>query len=300
MNSLRRNNWGFIGLATEWRLLYGSLLALYATFMTGSRTAWLVCLGLTALFSLFAWYFSLQRLRAVNGTPKSNVASAAQGYVELEGRGRTYGDPPLASKLTGLPCLWYRYRVDERISRREWRTIDSGESSSSFLLDDGSGVCVVDPAGAEIQTSHQDTWFDPVYRYTEWTLIGNDRIYVSGYFNTVGGSSVDETLGDEVKKVVSEWKLDMPNLRKQFDLNNDGAFDDREWMLVRHAARREAEKRLNAERAEPDMNAVAQPRDGRLFLISNLNKSSLARRYLLLAWMHIVILFGSLCGLAWM
>ena len=37
-----------------------------------------------------------------------------------------------------------------------------------------------------------------------------------------------------------------------------------------------------------------------LFLISSLDQNILARRYLLWAWAHIIILFGSLGGLAWL
>ncbi len=275
------------------------LLLLGVGFHVGTREAWLICLGLMPVISLFAWYSSLHRLRIISGTPTSSVASAAQGYVELQGRGRDY-EPRLISKLRGLPCLWYRYRIEEKNGKNEWSIVDSGETSEPFLLDDGSGTCIVDPSGAEIHTKHKDSWSEAQYRYTEWKLIGGDYVYTLGQFMTRGGSTVESSLNEEVKQVLAEWKLDMPKLRERFDLNNDGIFDDKEWMLARQAARREAEKRLAAARAEPDMNFLMQPRDGRLFLISNIDQDTLARRYLVWSWLHVIILLGSLAGLTWM
>lgn len=42
-----------------------------------------------------------------------------------------------------------------------------------------------------------------------------------------------------------------------------------------------------------------KPRDGRLFLISDLDPMELARRYQLWAWFHLLVLFGSAAGIAW-
>ncbi|HEU0187920.1 MAG TPA: hypothetical protein VFR06_08510 [Gallionellaceae bacterium] len=279
------------------------LLLLFVGFQLQARAAWLACLGLMAFISLLAWYSALKRLRIISGTPTSNVASAAQGYVELQGRGRSSGAAPLISKLRGLPCLWYRYRVEERTGRSEWRVIDSGEVSEPFLLDDGSGTCVVDPSGAEIDTKHKDSWGSDPYRYIEWTLINNDYIYALGEFRTEGGSTAEQTLNDEVKQVLQEWKADMPRLRAQFDLNNDGVFDEQEWLLARKAAKREAEQRLKVLRAAPDTHYMVQPADGRLFLISNFDQDALASRYKFWSWAHVIIMLGALIGfgrvLAW-
>ena len=252
-----------------------------------------------ALVSLFAWYSALHRLRAISGTPTSRIGSAAQGYVELIGRGRP-GNTPLISKLRVLPCLWYRWKVEQRNAKNQWSTLDKGESSDYFVLRDDSGECVVDPEQAEIVTKHCDSWTAGDYRYTEWKLIQDDYLYVIGEFKTVGGSNTTITHEELVKQVLSEWKMDNENLIKRFDLDNNGVLDMQEWMLARSAAKREAEKRLNEARAEPDTNFMLKPHDGRLFLISNLDQDKLALRYKLWAWAHIVILFGALGGLTWL
>ncbi len=277
----------------------GQLFLLLVAIKLESDTGWRWCLGIVALLSLFAWYSVLHRLRAIAGTPTSRIASAAQGYVELVGRGRP-GATPLISKLRVLPCLWYRWKVEQHNTENQWSVLDKGESTDYFVLRDDSGDCVVDPEQAEIITKHCDRWTDGSYRYTEWKLIQDDYLYVIGEFKTVGGSTTTLTREDLVKQVLSEWKIDNENLMKRFDLDENGVLDMREWMLARQAAKREADKRLEQARAEPDTNFMLKPHDGRLFLISNIDQDKLALRYRLWAWAHVVIFLTTLGSLAWL
>jgi hypothetical protein len=277
----------------------GQLVLLLVGIQLHSRTGWLWCLSTMSTVSLFAWYSALHRLRAISGAPTSRIASAAQGYVELVGRGKP-GPTPLISKLRVLPCLWYRWKVEHRDSNNKWSTLDKGESSDYFVLRDETGDCIIDPEQAELITRHHDEWISGNYRYTEWKLIQDDYIYVIGEFKTVGGSNTELTHNDLVKQVLSDWKMDNADLLKRFDLDNNGVLDMREWMLARSAAKREAEKRLIEVLAEPDTNFMLRPHDGRLFLISNLDQDKLTFRYKLWAWVHIVIFFGALGGISWL
>jgi len=275
------------------------LLLLIIGIKLESRMGWLWVLGIMTVVSLFAWFSALRRLRAVRDTPTSRIASAAQGYAELIGRGKQLSDPPLLSKLSVLPCLWYRYKIERKNAKNQWITQDSGESNDPFLLQDDSGRCVVDPSGAEILTNHKDTWRQGQYRYTEWKLLDIDSIYVIGQFRTFGGSSTQTTAKEEMKQVLAEWKLDMPDLHRRFDLNEDGRLDIQEWILARQAAKREATKRVAEVRSQPDTNYMLQPHDGRLFLISNLPQNKLERRYWFWTWAHLAIFFGALGGFSW-
>lgn len=275
------------------------LTLLIACIEMESYIGWLWGLGIMAFISLLAWYSSLHRLRMISGTPTSRIGSAAQGYVELIGRSDK-GSTPNYAIYSHLPCLWYRFKVEVRDRENKWRTESTGESNAPFTLNDGTGKCVVDPQGAEIITKHKDTWQVADYRYTEWKLIDLDRIYVLGEFKTVGGNNTSLTHKELVNQVLSEWKMKNDDLLKRFDLNNDGVLDMQEWMLARQAAKREAEKRLTEARAEPDAHFMLQPRDGRLFLISNFDPDKLSLRYKLWAWAHVAIFFGALGGLTWM
>lgn len=277
----------------------GQLVLLLAGFHFESREAWRWILALMAFISLLAWLSALHRKRLIVGTPTSRITSAAQGYVELLGRAYPEG-APILGKCSLLPCLWYRYKVEKKNHKNEWRTVSSGESAAPFRLDDGSGMCVIDPAGAEIIARHKDTWQVGNERYTEWKLLEMDEVYVLGEFRTVGGSSVSLNHDDMVKQVLYEWKLDNAGLLKRFDLDGDDFLDMDEWLLARQAAKREARKRLNEARAEPDTHFMLQPHDGRLYLISNLPPEKLARRYALWTWLHLLIFFGALGGIGWL
>jgi hypothetical protein len=292
----------FISLRRQYAQLVTSgaqLLLLAVGIHLHNPTAWLWCLGIMALISLLAWFSALHRLRTINGTPTSKVASAAQGYVELIGKGNYFEGTQIISPLSPLPCLWYRYKVERKNSKNQWTTESSGESDAPFLLDDGSAACVVDPTGAEIITSNKDTWTKGAYRYTEWKLLNIDKIYAIGEFKTLGGSTDERRNSDEIKAVLAEWKLNMPELHARFDLNGDGELDMQEWGLARSAAKREAEKVLTQARSAPDIHYLVRPGNGRLFLISNLAPDKLARRYAIWAWAHLVIFFGALGGMVW-
>ncbi|MHB0926340.1 MAG: hypothetical protein ACYC1F_07550 [Gallionellaceae bacterium] len=275
------------------------LLLLFIGVKLESREAWLGCLSVMAIISFAAWLSALKRLRAIRGTPTSKVASAAQGYVELIGRGKPFGETPLISKCRQLPCLWYRYKIEQRGSKDKWKTVDSGESSDSFMLRDDTGDCVVDPEHAEIVTKHRDQWQEGDYRYTEWKLINSDNLYVIGEFRTRNGA-VEFGSRAELNALLAEWKQDKPALHARFDLNGDGELDMKEWILARQAAKREVAKKQRAAHAQPDIHLIDRPRDGKLFLISNLTPEKLSRRYLFWSWAHVVIFFGALGAIGWL
>lgn len=289
-----------VRLQREYALLVTSgaqLLLLFLGLKLGTRTSWLVVLTLIACISVFAWLSALKRLRAVRDTPTSKVASAAQGYVELIGRGAQIKESPLLSKLQALPCLWYRYTVKRRTANNKWEVVDNGESSDCFLLRDDSGVCLIDPEHAEIITQHRDEWQKDGYYYTEWKLIDHDSLYVIGQFRTQGGSNLEFNSREELNALLAEWKRDLPALHARFDLDNNGELDMQEWMLARSAAKREVSKRLREAQAQPDTHIISQPPDGKLFLISNIKPEKLSGRYQFWSWLHLLIFFGALGGI---
>ncbi len=278
----------------------GQLVLLVLAIRIGTREGWLYCLPLMAALSLVSWRSALKHLRLIRDTPTSRIASAAQGYVELIGRGKQFGDTPMLSKLRLLPCLWYRYTIEEhRGSDDKWHTIDSGESPDSFILNDGSGDCVVDPEQAEISTIYRDQWRNGDMRYTEWKLIPNDQIYVLGEFRT-RNSATEFNSQSELNTLLADWKRDMPALHKRFDLNNDGVLDMDEWMLARKAAKREIDKRLREVQTIPDLHIIACPPDGKLFLISNLTPEDLSRRFLYWSWAHVATFFAAMTAIGWL
>lgn len=282
----------------QWIASGGYVLLVFAGLQLESPLAWKWVAVAIAATALPAWGIVLRRARVIADTPTSRIASAAQGYVELLGRGEPLAGQPLHAPLNGLPCLWYRFKI-ERKRDDKWHLESSGESSDSFLLDDGSGICVVDPEGAEVLPRSTDVWYpQPDYRHTQAVLIPGEQVYVLGAFRTWGGDSVDLNVAEDVKHLLAEWKKDMPTLLERFDLDGDGTLDMREWQLARSQAKREVVRNHRELRAAPDTHAMAAPADGRLYLISSLPPEKIERRYLLWAVAHLAVFFAALWGVA--
>ena len=272
----------------------GHLVLLFAGFQIGSIAAWLVVLGMIGAIGFFAWTGNHRRSRLILDTPTSRIASAAQGYVELTGRAQESSDAPLRSKLTLLPCVWYRYTVEqERNDGKGYEIVDRGASDETILLDDGSGQCYVDPDQAEILTSHKQVWTKGGYRYTEYVLSPLDTLYVLGEFTTLGGANSDLDFKGDLNALLTEWKRDSARLLARFDLDKNGRIDPKEWELALLAAKREVARQHGEIRLRDGVHLLRKPRDGRLLLISNLPEESLARKYVLWGWFHLLTLVAA-------
>ncbi|MFZ5557080.1 MAG: hypothetical protein ACOZDY_10235 [Pseudomonadota bacterium] len=282
--------------------VYTSLayLALVAVgFQIDTRAGWLIGLALIALIALFAWLGSLKRFRAIDDTPTSRVASAAQGYVELEGRAYPHPGAPVISKLNLLPCCWYRYEIWERGQDNKWQRMDHGESADTFLLRDGSGECVVDPEDAEVLTRHRRTWHQGSYRYTEWTLIERDPLYALGEFATLSAHA-ELNAREDIAALLAQWKRDRQRLLKRFDADADDAIGLDEWDEARRQAKAEVERQHREYRLEGNIaHVLRRPADGRLFLLANVEPERLARRYRNWAWVHLAALLAAATGVAY-
>lgn len=276
----------------------GQMLAAAFAFKVGSGNAYLAGALVVGLISFPAWMLALKRKRSISDTPTSRVASAAQGYVELQGRGRALEGMPLLSPVTGLPCLWYRYRIERREGDK-WVHDGADESDASFILDDGSGQCLVDPEGAEILAHRHDTWKSGNRRYQQWLLLDKDPLYALGNFVTRGSVEASSSVSTDVANLLAEWKRDRPALLRRFDLDRDGEIDLEEWELARSQARREVLAAQRGARQQAEAHCMGRPSGGRLYLISSLSPERIARRYALWAWAHLAGFFLALAGAAY-
>jgi hypothetical protein len=272
------------------QLLAGFYVALLAFgFQIGHRNGLTACLGAIAVLGFCGWITNYRRHLRVADTPTSKIVAAAQGYVELSGTARLLAGTPVINPLTGLPCCWYRYYLEVR-SGDEWRHDESGVSDDCFALDDGTGQCVIDPAGAEVLSTHRKRWTEGDHRYTEWTLLPDEPLYALGEFGTRRGNdqAPDETAA--LGALLAEWKKDRPTLLKRFDLDQNGDIDMKEWALARAAARRQLEREMMNARTLPGVNILNKPHDGSLFVLSNRDPASLDRRYFRWSLLHLAVL----------
>jgi hypothetical protein len=277
----------------------GHLVLLFVGMKIGTPGGWLLVASAIGGISFVLWILNFRRARAVADTPTSRVASAPQGYVELHGAARQHPGQPVLAPLTSTPCVWFRYLVEEKRGKH-WHVVQRGLSEHTFVLDDGSAQAVVDPDGAEVMTDHRRHWAEGNQRYTEWLLVPGDSLYAIGEFTTVGGSATQFDAAADLKAMLAEWKQDRPALRRRFDLDGSGEIDPKEWELAMRAARREVARRHQEIRAQPGVNVMRVPRDGRLFLLSNYDPERLERRYGWWTRAQLVIAIGAGAAAFWL
>jgi len=264
---------------------------------------WLLLLGVAVIGGgrlAFRW---LHIARVIEDTPTSRVRSAAQGYAELTGRGLALGDQPEVAPLTGRPCIWWHFRIQKKVESRvngrrrvSWRTLEAGLCQRPFLLDDDTGQCIVQPAGAEVLAGESTTWYGSTprpaegllesggtprtgpFRYFEERIYLHEQVYVLGQFRShSAATSSDPQLA--VRRLLEQWKQDQAGLVQRFDEDGDGKVSLAEWERARAAATREVEQRNVNRPAQPQLHSISAPEDGRLFLIAAFPGADLAKRY---------------------
>jgi hypothetical protein len=261
-----------------------------------SSEVWPYALGAMSVVSFCAWAANYRRYRQIHDLPTSNVASAAQGYVELFGQAQMLPGTPVVSKLSRSRCCWYSYEIEEKGSDDKWKTVDSGRSTRQFLLVDDTGQCVVSPEGAEVLTNDKKQWDQGSYRYSEWLLLERAALYALGEFSTTSAAAVavrDERA--DMGALLAEWKKNPRRLQERFDLDRDGRLDLKEWELARLQARREI-RRQHADtqsRSVKGVHLLRKPGDGRLFLLANEMPDKLGARYRFWSWAHLAIFLGA-------
>lgn len=254
-------------------------------------------------------------------TPTSKIRSAAQGYVELYGVLQEH-KASLQARLTGKPCLWWRFKVEEYSSsdkRSAWRVVESGSSEACFLLSDGTGECLVDPKGAEIRPATKEVWqsdqapltmgsgglFDwfssgKQYRYTEERLHAGEPLYAIGDFHTRGGGQQGLDLSAAQGTVIREWKGDYGRLLERFDSDGNQQLDESEWNRVRLAAQLEAEDRHSVQSLQPAQHQMGKPSQAQPFILSSHGEDQLARQFHWQALAGAVVCLLGALALTWL
>ncbi|MBX3652018.1 MAG: hypothetical protein KF771_11675 [Burkholderiales bacterium] len=239
------------------------------------------------------WIDFLRSYRKIRDFPTSNIATAAQGYVELFGRCELINGTPIHSPFGNVPCCWYQYwheRLDTSTNKLE--LIKKDNSTAPFLIVDDTGQCVISPQGAHVTANRCRSWSEGSDRHTEWLLLPNDTLYAIGDFTTTGGHlhNDDDEIA-EIGSLIDTWKLDRENLHERFDLDRDGIMDQKEWELALLQAASELRK-TRSEQSKTVVEGVhrmRKPKDGRPFLLADEIPEKLGQRYLIRACVSLMI-----------
>lgn len=258
-----------------------------------------LCAAATA-YAVYRFLAGLRRDRFVADTPLAHIRSAAQGYVRLEGCATAPAEGELTAPLSGLPCVWWDYRIERREAlernRNRWVVVERATSVTPFALRDADGECLVGPVGADVTPSSHQTWFgdaarpsgipaalvgarsalpslEHTYRYTERLIAPGAHLTVLGQLRS---QPAGESIDDSVRETLARWKLDQTTLLARFDLDHDGHLDAEEWEAARTAARREVESALGSRASR--VSVVGEPTHGEPFLIAPLDGTHLLIR----------------------
>lgn len=253
---------------------------------------------LTALVATLAWAFNFKRLLGMSEIPVATIASAAQGYVELFGTSKSL--TLTRSPIRGVECVWFRLWIYARDTNYMWRLADYRISEQLFELQDDSGVCRIDPRGAEVFAASRHVVVQHDHKYIEDVLFADKPVYVLGDLDTGSQINTEAEIHQDAGKLMTRLKQSKAMLLQQFDLNRDGEIDMHEWELARESAYAEVRAK-HAQRLQSELHLIAKPANKRLFLISGISPHALRQHYQRWAWAHfsffcLAILFSVFIG----
>jgi len=254
---------------------------------------WIGCtvISIIAIYAFWRMYSRYHNARLIENIPTAKIRSATQGYVELIGQTRLMDGPVIVAPLTGISCVWYRYKIEEEVSKlhskwksqKGWATVKSDISDELFILEDDTGRCVIDPDHAYVVPSHKKVWYNrkimPVRRYTEERIHQDETLYAIGLFKTI--STVErQKEREDISNLLKSWKQDPGQLLHLYDTNRDGTLSVEEWEQARIAAKRSV-KLANAQQEKQEQLNILRSsfQKDQPFILSTISESKLIKHY---------------------
>jgi len=287
----------------------------------------------TAAFGLFGGFGALRRARRIEDIATARIASAPQGYVELEGTAWPLRGEGIVAPLSQRNCCWYSFSLWRRQGDK-WQLAGTGRSDQGFILRDGSGECLILPKDAEITPEHSRSWraraselpalqshsglFDggslslsfgssrldlgvgigigaaERYRCSEKLILPGDHIYALGWFRSRDELHQQRAVDQRSRELLRDWKQRPATLLERFDDDRDGRLDEHEWQQARDAAARQAAEDQAATETETQIHRLGRPPRGEgPFLVSSIGQARLVRRYRWLGRGGLVLFLGA-------
>ncbi|NOQ82162.1 MAG: hypothetical protein GQ548_06530 [Methylophaga sp.] len=259
-------------------------------------------IAVIAFLRMIRWW---NHSRMIEDVPTSKIRSASQGYVELVGHARMMEGPIVISPLTGKTCVWYRYKIEEKIksydakgrSRTYWHVVKQETSEELFLLEDETGRCVIDPDDADVIATNKRTWHKrlviPPRRYTEELIVDNEPLYGIGLFKTIANVEHQQQR-QQVNHLLREWKNDPNQLLHDYDADRDNHLSQEEWEKARLAAERQVKRKHGQLEKLEQLNILKNsPHKNQGFILSTIPEHKLIKQYKFKALLAMLIFFTS-------
>jgi hypothetical protein len=238
-------------------------------------------------FAACAAYRARVIQRYITDTPRSKVASAAQGFVEVQGSCEFYGDREIQGFMSGPPCVWHRYLIVRFGRRDSGMPLQVGASDIPFVVRDSTGACVVNPRGAKILSSSKRSWTSDGKFFSSTYIRHGARMYVIGELRAHNCSVSASNENAQVSGLLASWKQDKLWLLSEFDSDNNGELDPDEWAAAVKRARTVARDLADHKAMEPVQHTISKPKNGLPMLISDRHPDQLARQFALFSSVNI-------------
>lgn len=255
-----------------------------------------------AFYWMVRWY---RNARKIENIPTAKIRSAAQGYIELIGQSLLMDGPKITSPLSGKPCVWYHYKIEEKsrihnskgFSRSHWNVIEEQTSEELFLLEDDTGSCVIDPDNADVITTHKRTWYkrleSPPRRFTEELLLESELLYAIGLFKSVANIE-QKKIKEHITELLKQWKQNPKRLLDRFDSNRDDKISQEEWQRARNTAEWQIKQEHKQQTKMEQLHVLTtSPHNDQSFILSNVSEKKLIKKYKLKALLALIGFFSS-------
>lgn len=265
-----------------------------ANIMQLSDNEFLIVTVLGSIISLYAFYLMVKRhhiTRLIENTPTSKIRSAAQGYVELNGKAQLMDGSTLLSPLSTRACVWYRYKIEKEVIHRDskgnvtrsWQLIKSARSDNLFLIEDETGRCIIDPDDADVVTTDKRVWYSHEFmqrrRYTEELITESEPLYAIGLFKTIDHVERHKHKS-HISTLLRHWKKSPNLLLLKYDKDNNGELNEEEWHQVSLAAERQVQRDYGQKALQEPLNLLKMtPHKNQAFILSTLSEEKLIKRY---------------------
>ena len=244
-----------------------------------------IAAGLLSRLMAFQYF---NRARHLLHIPRAKIRSAPQGYVEIVGRAKSLLPVPARTPEREEPAVWYEYLYREGPGN-EGAPLEVLRTAESFLLEDETGICRIDPIPMQIEARSRkvdlpNKWglsSHPGLISLRWIGVG-EKIRAYGKFTTLRSDFAGRR-DEMIKTRLGALKRDRDMMLK-LDLDGDGLVDGAEWETARERITREVDAEIIELQQQHDESSLGHvlraPDDGKLpYLLSSYAEMKIVSRY---------------------
>jgi hypothetical protein len=175
-----------------------------------------------AAIAASAVVYAYHRRRALAQAPIARLKGTSHGNVEIKGVARPLPRAlALRAPLTGEVALWYRTERNRRRGLSEPWYVDRSEASDvPFMVNDGSGQCLVFPSALASSGAHEWRSRSGLEERVERWIAPGDTVFVVGDLRSLERDQLPAALSERLPKGETIRVLTAPRDGRPFLIGN--------------------------------------------------------------------------------